>query len=98
MPSGPTTMIVFTGGDPVDIGLRARLPDDAYVIAADSGVEQAAILGRHVDLAVGDFDSVSKAALDAAVNAGARIELHPEAKDATDLELGLVAAAAAGAT
>lgn len=91
-------VIVFTGGDPVDVALRACLPADAFVIAADSGVEQAAALGHPVDLAVGDFDSVSAAALDAVAATGARIERHPEAKDATDLELGLVAAAAEGAT
>ncbi len=37
--------IVLAGGDPVDASLRAVLPHDAYVVAADSGLYQAAVLG-----------------------------------------------------
>jgi thiamine pyrophosphokinase len=64
------------------------------VIAADGGVDRALTLGLHVDLAIGDFDSVSAAGLAAAEAAGARVERHPTAKDATDLELALDAALA----
>jgi thiamine pyrophosphokinase len=91
-------VVVFTGGDPVDAALRGRLPEGAFVIAADSGVSQAAALRYPVDVAVGDFDSVDPVALAALEAKGTRIERHPAAKDATDLELGLVAAAAHGAT
>jgi thiamine pyrophosphokinase len=41
---------------------------------------------------VGDLDSVDPTVLEAARDAGAVIETHPTAKDATDLELALVAA------
>ena len=51
--------------------------------------------GLHVDLAIGDFDSISAAGLAALERAGTRIERHPAAKDATDLELALDAALAA---
>jgi thiamine pyrophosphokinase len=87
-------VVVFAGGDRVPAGLGGVLPPEAYVIAADSGIEQAQTLGWPIDLAVGDFDSVSPEALAAAERAGARIERHPAAKDATDLELALAAAAA----
>jgi thiamine pyrophosphokinase len=87
-----STVLLFTGGDPVDPSIALRLPEDAYVIAADSGLAQAVALGRRVDLAVGDFDSVDLVALRHAEDAGARIERHPRAKDETDLELGLAAA------
>ena len=86
------TVLLLTGGDPIDPALAAALPQEAFVIAADSGVEQALALGLTVDLAVGDFDSVAAAALGAVEEAGARVERHPEAKDETDLELGLAAA------
>ncbi len=89
--------IVLTGGDPVEAGLADELPAAAYVIAADSGIEQAARLGLVVDLAVGDFDSVAPAALEAAESSGCQVERHPGAKDHTDLELGLLAARAWGA-
>ncbi len=86
-------MIVFVGGDPVDPSVRDLLPAGAHVIAADSGVEQAQALDWPIDLAIGDFDSVGPEALAEAEQAGARIERHPTAKDATDLELALDAAA-----
>ncbi len=90
------TIIVLTGGAPADP--RWPLPEAAMVIAADSGLEQAALLGLSVDLLVGDLDSVSEAALADAVEAGTRIERHPPDKDATDLELALTAAQREGAT
>ena len=71
-----------------------ELPERAYVIAADSGVDRALALGLRIDRAIGDFDSVSPAGLAAAEAAGAAIERHPAAKDATDLELALDAAIA----
>lgn len=66
------------------------------MIAADGGVDRALALGLHVDVAIGDFDSVTPAGLAAAEAAGARVERHPVAKDATDLELALDAAIARG--
>ena len=68
------------------------------MIAADSGLEHAAALGLRVDVLVGDLDSASAHAVSAAEAAGVRIERHPAAKDATDLELALDYALAAGAT
>jgi thiamine pyrophosphokinase len=91
------TAVVFAGGDPVPVGVARRLPADALVIGADSGIEHAHALGRHVDVAVGDFDSVSPEALRIAELGGAQVLRHPAAKDATDLELALDVAAGRGA-
>jgi thiamine pyrophosphokinase len=82
-------VVVVAGGDPPAPGAAAGLPADAYVIAADSGLDFAADLGLRVDLVVGDLDSVSDEALAAAKAAGTTIEQHPAAKDQTDLELAL---------
>jgi thiamine pyrophosphokinase len=90
--------LVFAGGDPVDARWRAGLPADAWIVAADSGLEHVHALGRRADVVVGDMDSVSPAALERAVAEGARVEEYPADKDATDLELALAAAKAAGAT
>jgi thiamine pyrophosphokinase len=84
-----TVTIVLAGGDPVEPSLRTRLPDASYVIAADSGLHAADVLGLRVDRVVGDFDSVDPDVLDAAVASGASVDRHPAAKDATDLELAL---------
>ena len=88
------TVIVVAGGDVSARPLPGRVPNGAVVIAADGGVDRALAIGLHVDLAIGDFDSVSAAGLAAAEAAGARIEKYPAAKDATDLELALDAAIA----
>ena len=81
------TVVVLAGGPdaPADIDL----PEGATVIAADGGAE----LGVPVDLAVGDFDSITTETL-ASI---AATERHPTDKDATDLELALDAALRLGA-
>jgi thiamine pyrophosphokinase len=96
--STSVVVLVFAGGDPPAAGVAPRLDPDALVIAADSGVEHAQALGRHVDVAVGDFDSVAPEALARAVAEGATVLRHPPDKDATDLELALDVAATRGAT
>src|SRR5262245_46705744 len=89
--------IVFAGSGSVEPAVRAQLPGEAYVIAADSGLGVAHGLGVEVDLLVGDLDSVDAAAIEAAEAAGTVVERHPAEKDATDLELALDAAVAQGA-
>jgi thiamine pyrophosphokinase len=78
----------------VAAGACGPLPDldGAFVVAADGGADAALALALHVDLAIGDFDSISAAGLAELERAGTRIERHPAAKDATDLELALDAA------
>ncbi|MDQ1447571.1 MAG: thiamine pyrophosphokinae [Actinomycetota bacterium] len=89
--------IVLAGGDPVEPTLRRLLCDDAVVVAADSGLHQAELLGLRVDFVVGDLDSADPAAVERARAAGAVVERHPVDKDATDLELALDVARARGA-
>jgi thiamine pyrophosphokinase len=85
-------VLVFTGGESARGDLATAMPDDAYVIAADSGVHTAVAFGRRVDLVIGDLDSVSEESLAEAVVAGAHVERHPVDKNDTDLELALVRA------
>ncbi len=96
-PSESETFIVVTGGDALDHAHLRDLPAGAVVVAADSGIDHALAVGLRVDVAVGDFDSVTPDALQAVTDAGALVERHPEAKDETDLELALDAAIARGA-
>lgn len=91
------TVVVLAGGQAVDGGTRLPITEPDLVIAADSGVHHARALGLHVDLVVGDLDSVDAHELEAVVAAGATVERHPTDKDATDLELALQAAVDRGA-
>jgi thiamine pyrophosphokinase len=99
-PAAQTTVgrvVVVSGGpspDPDEVG---PLPPGAFVIAADSGLDHAAVLGLRVDVLVGDLDSATAPAVCAAEAAGVRIERHPVDKEATDLELALEHALALGA-
>ena len=68
------------------------LPADTVVVGGDGGVEIARGLGYEIDVAVGDFDSLSPVTLASLERSGTRIERHPAAKDASDLELALEAA------
>jgi thiamine pyrophosphokinase len=96
--TGRRRALVVSGGIAPDPALVGPLPQGAFVIAADSGLEHAAALGLRVDVLVGDLDSASGEAVRAAEQAGVRIERHPVDKEATDLELALDHALAIGAT
>jgi len=67
------------------------------VIAADGGARHAAVLGRTIDLWVGDGDSLGANGIEALRAAGVPIELAPVDKDESDTELAIVAAATADA-
>jgi thiamine pyrophosphokinase len=100
-PVRPFDAVVVSGGGPPSEDAAASalssLPAGAFVVAADSGLDHALGLGLRVDVVVGDLDSVSAAGLEAAAAGGTAVERHPEAKDATDLELALDVAVARGA-
>jgi thiamine pyrophosphokinase len=85
-------VVVVASGDGPDL----TLPPAASVVAADGGLLRARALGLEVDVVVGDLDSATPEAIAAAEEAGARIVRHPQAKDATDLELALDEAVALG--
>jgi len=92
-----STAIVFAGGDPPSHDALSGLPAPDLVVAADSGLDHARALGITVDAVIGDLDSVDPAVLKSAIAAGAVVERHPAAKNATDLELALFAARDRGA-
>jgi thiamine pyrophosphokinase len=89
------TACVVCGGGPARRPID--LPDDAFVVAADVGLAEAARLGLAVDLLVGDLDSVAPDDLDAYRSTGGEVRRHPQDKDSTDLDLAIGEAIAAGA-
>jgi thiamine pyrophosphokinase len=89
-------VVVVAGGEAPDPEAARAVPAGAPIVAADRGLDHALALGLDVTVAVGDFDSASPEAVAAGEEAEIRIERHPAAKDATDLELALDTALALG--
>lgn len=87
----PPDIVVIAGGERVSPALVAAVPPAARVVAADAGVDAAAALGWSVDVAVGDFDSISVPARLGLEGSGVDVRPFPADKDATDLELALEA-------
>jgi thiamine pyrophosphokinase len=83
--------------DRIDASWPGWLGDDVVVIAADGGARHAVGLGVAIDRWVGDGDSLGEAGIGELEAAGVRVERHPVEKDASDTELALEAATAAGA-
>lgn len=52
-----TTCVVFAAGTYFDD--RPSIPRDAFVVAADGGLDHARALGIRADAVIGDFDSIS---------------------------------------
>lgn len=86
------TVVVVAGGARSQRQNAPRLTPGSHVIGADSGIDHALALGYPVHQAIGDFDSVSADGLAQVERWGATVTRHPEAKDATDLELAIDAA------
>lgn len=89
----PPDIVVVAGGQAVAPDRVAAVPAAARVVAADAGVDLAHELGWSVDVAVGDFDSITEAAHDALADSVPDVRRHHPDKDATDLELALEVAA-----
>ena len=90
------TTLIFSGGlPPNDATLDAtrKIQNVNLVIAADSGLHTAQRLDVHVDVVIGDFDSVDAIALARATSAHTQTIRHSADKDFTDLESALLFAA-----
>ncbi len=87
-----THALVFANGDVLDgpvVRHTLAAVESPLIVAADGGARVAQHFGLHVDVVIGDMDSLSDGELDALEQAGAEIVRHPPEKDATDLELAL---------
>lgn len=81
----------FNNGKAVQKALA--LPEPRLIIAADGGLKLVNRLKLTPTLIIGDMDSVSRQALKRAAAQQVEIAKYPAAKDETDLELALIAAA-----
>ncbi len=78
--------------------LRSAAVPGTLVIGADGGARRALLAGLHVDLVVGDLDSLDTADLAALVADGAEVIRARPDKDESDTELCLLTALERGAT
>ena len=88
---GIAVAVVVTGGAPLDAGVVDALPEGAYLVAADGGLDHALAAGLAPDALVGDLDSVSAGGL-AWAQQHAAVHTHPADKAATDTELAVASA------
>lgn len=86
---------IFIGGEVDKSALESQIKDDALVIAADSGYDNAKALGlaERCDFVVGDFDSTKERAF----CSRAKIIRVPSEKNETDTELAINTALENGA-
>ena len=77
--------VIVAGGD-CDLSLFRDILDDAYIIGADRGGLYLADRGYSIDLAVGDFDSVTETELERIYRAAGEVIRLSGEKDETDLE------------
>lgn len=87
---------ILLGGDLLPTPAVQRQVAESRVIAADSGIRHAKVLGLSPELWVGDFDSVSEALAAEWPNVPRKV--FPAGKDKTDGELAIDEAFARGAT
>ena len=81
--------IVAIGGDAPDPAWQRFAAPDATVVAADGGARHVRAVGGHIDVVVGDLDSLDAEEVRAIVEAGGHVRQHPRHKEETDFELAL---------
>ena len=81
---------IFANGELPDLEKARSLVQDAdHVICADGGTRHALALGLKPDLIIGDLDSAAPEALRRFQEEGVAVELFPQDKNETDLELAI---------
>lgn len=90
--------LVVAGGPSPHPSLSGALPRHHLVVAADSGLDNARILGLRVTHVIGDMDSVDPSSLAEAERDGAVVQRVPHDKDQVDTELAILFARTLGAT
>jgi len=96
-----TRALIFANGDLNDgpaVQDALRFAAEALIVAADGGTRLARACGLTPHIVVGDMDSLAPHEVDDLSRRGAEIRRYPAAKDETDLELALLAAARRGAS
>jgi len=86
-------IIIFANGDLPDLDKAlALVHSEDFIICADGGLQHALALNVRPNLVIGDMDSAEKSQLKKLKDDGVSIELFPQDKNETDLELAINAA------
>jgi thiamine pyrophosphokinase len=88
----PSTVVVVTGAAELDRRAVAAVPPDAFIIAADGGLDHARAADLDPAVLVGDLDSISAQGL-AWATEHAEVVSYPIDKPATDTDLAIAHAA-----
>ncbi len=83
-------IIIFVNGELPDTNkAHSLLQADDYVICADGGTRHVLALGLQPNLIIGDMDSAEKEVLRKFEGEGVNVEMYPQDKNETDLELAI---------
>ncbi len=85
----PRTFIFANGELNPPLPTSDTFTRESWIIAADGGASNCAILGITPHTIIGDFDSLDPMEVEALERKGANVIRHPAHKDETDLELAL---------
>jgi thiamine pyrophosphokinase len=77
---------VIVAGGTCDLSKYGDILSGAYLIGADRGALYLADAGYHIDMAVGDFDSVDEAEMGRIFKSADEVKKLPAEKNETDLE------------
>lgn len=82
--------LVISSGKIEDLKLLKALVDkNDFILCADGGIDHIKKIDKIPDLAIGDFDSISKEGLDFINSNNIKVEKFPKMKDMTDTELAI---------
>lgn len=92
-------IVILSGGVPPSYELlKKEISDSKFVICADSGANCLYDYNIMPNYLIGDFDSISREAMDFFLQKNITIERYPREKDSTDTQIALEKAFALGAT
>ncbi len=94
--SGPRAILFANGLVPDAKSLNLAIADTDLLVGVDGGTEHCLALGLTPHLVVGDMDSLAGEQRERLIRGGVRVEIHPVAKDKTDLELAMELVVEAG--
>ena len=83
------SIVVLAGGDTSLWTNQSVFEEATYIVGVDRGSYEGLRYGLHIDVAVGDFDSLTKEELAYVKEHVSKVVQYPSEKDETDTEIGI---------